>query len=309
MISTRLDTAIRLPDGRKLAFAEYGDPAGVPLMLFHGLPGSRLAWGLFPGDPFPRGVRIIAPDRPGYGQSDPNPGRSLLDWAEDVAVLADRLELERFGIVGVSGGGPGAMACASLMPARLSCVGIVAGAAPTDAPGVFAGMSAVNRFFMKLAWRAPHLSTLNTRLVASVVRRNPGRYIDVMERKVHEVDRAVLAQPGIRDMLVKDFTEALRQGGQGMVDDMAANHGGRWGFALHQIETQVHFWYAELDHSVPVAMGRYLTSQVPGSEFHLERNAGHLWSLVHLRQVLAIVAGQGASGAIKGTADDLETLG
>lgn len=294
MTEPRLDTTITLPDGRHLAFAEYGDPAGAPVMLFHGLPGSRIAWGLMPDDPFPPGLRVIAPDRPGYGRSDPKPGRSLLDWAKDVKHLADHLQLKRFAIVGVSGGGPGALACAFAMPERLSRVGVVAGAAPTDAPGVFEGMSRVNRFFMRLAWRAPFLSTLNTRFIANVVRRNPERYINVMQRKLHAVDRAALAHPGMRDMLVRDFTEALRQGGQGMVDDMAANHGNPWSFALNQIKAKVLFWYAAEDHSVPPAMGRYLAEQVPGAEYHLVENAGHLWALVSLREVLVRVADESA---------------
>lgn len=293
MIEPRLDTAIRLPDGRPLAFAEYGDRTGAPLMLFHGTPGSRLAWGLLPGDPFPPGMRIIAPDRPGYGRSDPKPGRTLLDWADDIANLADHLQLGRFRIMGVSGGGPGALACASAMPERLSSVGVAVGAAPPEAPGVFEGMSAVNRFFLRLAWRAPRLSSLNARFVGAVVRRDPARYVNLMQRKLHAVDRELLAQSGIRDMLVSDFTEALRQGSQGMIDDIAANHGRAWGFRLDRIETRVTFWYAEHDRSVPPAMGRYLAGQVPGSEFHLVENAGHLWPLVHLRELLTEVVRSG----------------
>lgn len=265
MTEPRIDNSIRLADGRRLAFAEYGDPEGEPVLLFHGLPGSRLAWGLLPGEPLPPDLRFIAPDRPGYGNSDAKPGRTLLDWADDVTALADCLEVDRFSIVGVSGGGPGALACAWKMPRRLIRVGVVAGAAPTNAPGVFAGMSGVNRFFMRLAWRAPWLSKLNTRLLASVIRRNPGRYIDAMQRKGHVVDRAVLARPGIRDMLVRDFAEALREGGQGMSDDMVANHGRPWGFALDQIKTKVLFWYCALDRSVPPAMGRYLGRAVPSA--------------------------------------------
>jgi pimeloyl-ACP methyl ester carboxylesterase len=292
MTDPRRDTAFQLPDGRQLAFAEYGDATGAPVMLFHGLPGSRLAWGFLPGAPFPPGLRIIAPDRPGYGRSDPKPGRALLDWARDVAALADHLELEKFSVVGVSGGGPGALACAFAMPARILSVGVVAGPAPTNAPGVFKGMSAVNRFFMKLAWRLPLLSTLNTRFIAAIIRRDPARYINLMQRKVHGVDRAVLAQPGIHDMLVADFTEGLRQGGLGMIDDMAANHGKPWGFTLEQIQMPTQFWYAALDHSVPPAMGRYLADRVPDAQFHLIENAGHLWALTNLRAALVSAASQ-----------------
>jgi len=277
-------------------------------MLFHGLPGTRLSWGLLPEEPFPPTLRIIAPDRPGYGGSDPKPDRTLIAWAEDVAALAENLELTRFGIVGVSGGGPGALACAYKMPERLERVGVVAGAAPTDAPGVFQGMSGINRFFMRLAWRAPRISKLNTRFLAWVIRRDPGRYIDLMQRKVHDVDRAVLAQPGVRDMLVRDFTEALRRGGQGMVDDMAANHGRPWGFAVDQIEVPVQFWYAALDSSVPPAMGEYLAEQVPASEFRLVENAGHLWPLIHLREILDAVALPGTPGSpVRTTRPDEKT--
>ncbi|WP_299668568.1 alpha/beta hydrolase [uncultured Ruegeria sp.] len=295
MTSPRKDSSIELSDGRDLAYAEYGDPDGVPMMLFHGLPGSRLAWGFLPGNPFPSGMRIIAPDRPGYGRSSPNPGRSLLDWTEDVKALVERLRIDRFHVVGVSGGGPGALACASALPDLIPCVGVVAGAAPTNAPRVFDGMSSVNKFFMRLAASAPAISALNTRFIAWVVRRNPGRYIEMMQRKVHEVDRAILADSNIRDMLVEDFAEALRPGGQGMVDDMATNHGQPWGFRLNDIRTKVVFWYGALDHSVSPAMGRYLADQVPNSDFHLVEEAGHLWPLVHLIEILEDVVHSGRS--------------
>jgi pimeloyl-ACP methyl ester carboxylesterase len=184
MTAPRSDDVIVLPDGRRLAYAEYGDPDGEPVFLFHGLPGSRLSWGLLPGAPIPTGLRIIAPDRPGYGGSDPKPGRSLLDWADDVAQLADTLNISEFDIVGVSGGGPGALACAWKMPDRLTTVGIVSSPAPTDAPGVFEGMSRTNRFFVKLAWRMPWLSMLNFKFLASLIRRDPARYINTMRLKV-----------------------------------------------------------------------------------------------------------------------------
>jgi len=280
------DNTFRLSDGRLLAYAEYGAPEGFPVFLFHGLPGSRLSWGLIPDNPFPPGLRIIAPDRPGYGKSDPKPDRTLLDWPEDVAELADALGLEKFAVVGVSGGGPGALACAWKLPERLTAVGVVAGPAPTNIAGVLEGMSKTNRFFMKLAWHAPRLSTLNIRFLVSVIRRNPGRYIDTMQYKMHDVDKAILARPEIRVLLVKDFTEALRSGGQGMVSDMAINHGHLWGFPLDKIKTKVHFWFCELDHSVPPAMGKYQSDTVPGCETTFVPNAGHLWIFDHMGEVL-----------------------
>lgn len=280
------DNTFLLSDSRILAYAEYGNPDGFPVFLFHGLPGSRLSWGLIQGNPFPVELRIIAPDRPGYGKSNPKPGRTMLDWPEDVAALADALNIEKFAVLGVSGGGPGALACAWKIPDRLTAVGVVASPAPTNIPGVLEGMSKTNRFFMKLAWHAPWLSAWNIRFLVSVVRRNPGRYIDTMQYKLHNVDKAILVRPEIHDLLVKDFTEALRSGGQGMVNDMDINHGHPWGFPLDKIKTKVFFWFCEMDQSVPSAMGKYLSDNVPGSVTTFIPNAGHLWIFDHLNEVL-----------------------
>lgn len=287
MTLPRVNSAVTVSGNRRLAYAEYGEASGAPVFLFHGVPGSRLSWGLLPDNPFPRGLRIVAPDRPGYGQSDPRPGRTLLDWADDVAALADALEIGEFGVVGVSGGGPGALACAWKIPERLTSVAAVACPAPTDAPGVFEGMSRTNRFFMNLAWHLPWLSTLNIRLLASVIRLNPVRYINTMKFKVHDVDKLIIAHREIEDMLSRDFAEALRGGAEGMVTDMSANHGQPWGFPLDEIETRVHFWFCELDRSVPLAMGRYLSNTLPNCETTFVPNAGHLWILLHLNDVLS----------------------
>ncbi|AOW94038.1 hypothetical protein BFN03_18905 [Rhodococcus sp. WMMA185] len=292
MIAPRIDSAVRLSDQRRLAYAEYGDATGVPVFVFHGLPGSRLSWGMLPDNSLPGAARIIAPDRPGYGGSDPKPGRTLLDWADDVAALADSLEVPRFAIVGISGGGPGALACAWKMPQRLTTVGIVASPAPTDAAGVFDGISSTNRFFMKLAWYLPWLSSANTRFLAAVIRRNPRRYLDTMKYKIHDVDQAILDRPEIHRMLVKDFAEAVRGGAAGMVDDMAANHGRPWGFPLEQIRSEVLLWSCELDRSVPPAMGKYLSQAIPSCQANFVAGAGHLWILLHLREVLDEVTGQ-----------------
>lgn len=290
MSSPRVDSTVPLPDGRNLAYAEYAEIVGAPVFVLHGLPGSRLVWGSLSGDPFPSGLRVVAPDRPGYGRSDANPGRTLLDWADDLIALADALEIKRFAVVGVSGGGPGALACAWKFPQRIASVTVVSSPAPTDAPGVFRGMSRTNKIFMKLAWRVPCVSDLNTRLIGAVIRGNPARYIDVMQRKVHEVDRTLLAQSGISSVLADDFAEALRAGAQGMVDDMASNHGRPWGFPLAEIPVPVHVWSCERDQSVPPAMARHLIGEIPGCTSTFVANAGHLWVLTNLREVLLEVA-------------------
>ena len=284
-----VEASIPLPDGRDLAYAEYGDPNGFPVFLFHGTPGTGRSWGLIPGDPFPPELRLIAPDRPGYGGSTQKPNRTLLDWADDVGALADALDLEKFAVLGVSGGGPGALACAWQFPNRVTSASIVASPAPTHIPGVLEGMSKTNRFFLNLARWLPFLSNLNVHFLASIVRRNPGRYIDTMQSKLHAVDREILARPEIRNILVTDFPHALRKGGYGMACDIAANHGGPWGFALNEIKVPVHFWICEQDRSVPPPMGIYLANAVPNAAATAIPDAGHLWIFDHLRKVLEAI--------------------
>ena len=123
---------VSLPDGRRLAYAEYGDPQGHPTFYFHGLPGSRLEAILAADSAARAGIRLIASDRPGIGGSDPQPRRTLLDWPADVLRLADHIGIPHFSVVGVSGGAPYAAVCAYAIPERLDAVMIVSGVAPFD---------------------------------------------------------------------------------------------------------------------------------------------------------------------------------
>src|SRR5436190_10650714 len=131
---------IKLRDGRVLAYAEYGSPGGLPIIHCHGTPSSRVEGDLIFDAAIAAelGVRIIVPDRPGMGRSDFQPGRRIVDWPNDVLELAAALGLDRFAVLGESGGSPYAAACAALIPARVRALGLLGGVAPFDAPGVLA---------------------------------------------------------------------------------------------------------------------------------------------------------------------------
>src|ERR671934_2916699 len=147
------DRTIRLRDGRRLGYAEWGDPGGRPLLYFHGWPGSRVEGRL--GDEAARaqGVRLIALDRPGMGLSDYQPRRALVDWPVDVSQVTAALGLDRFAVLGISGGGPYAAACAWKLSEQLAGAGIVSGLAPVDAPGALAGMGRQNQVMFRLVGR------------------------------------------------------------------------------------------------------------------------------------------------------------
>jgi pimeloyl-ACP methyl ester carboxylesterase len=280
---------LRLRDGRELAYAEYGDPDGRPLMLFHGNPSSRLSWGLIPDSPFRPCLRLIAPDRPGFGRSDFQPGRQLLDWPNDVCELADALALNRFAVLGVSGGGPATLACAWKIPERLTAAGVVSSPCPTDVSGVTEKRSRTNRTLFFLTQHAPPLVRLNMAFLAYLARRD--RLVERLVYKMANVDKAIVERPEIREYLAMGFAEALRQGGAGSAHELVINHGRPWGFALEDIHIGVHSRQGEEDPSVPPAMGRYLAQTIPNCKATFIPGAGHLWIVDHVGEVLdALVA-------------------
>ena len=271
---TVISNRISLRDGRTLAYAEYGDPQGQPTMYFHGSPSSRLEGELW--EPAARQLRgrIIATDRPGLGLSDFKPGRKLEDWPDDVLELTEALELDRFAVLGASGGGPYAAVCALKIPQRLTAVGIVSGLGPADTPGVTDSMRRQNRLFRLFGRRAPWLVRFLFWLTLRAMRRDPDQFFSKMAAELPEPDQAVLARPEYREYLQNSFAEALRAGTRGAALEQAL-YARPWGFELVDIATEVHLWQGELDVNVPPAMGRYQASAIPDCQAEFYADEGH----------------------------------
>ena len=287
MTALQTNNIITLSDGRKLSYAEYGDSDGTPIILFHGAPGTRLYWKSFPNFPFQSGVRLIAVDRPGYGLSDFKASQTYAEWPDDVLELIDSLGLNRVAVLGVSGGGPGTLACAWKISDRLTTVGVISSLAPLT-PETMAGVSQTNRFFYGLARRAPRLIRLNMGMAAFVSRRNPNKLIGKMKYKMSSADQSALNQPVVRQTLAQNFRDAYKNGGRGAAQDII-NQANPWPFALEEIKMPVHIWQPEDDTSTPIAMGRYLGKTIPNSLVHFIPNAGHLWHIEHLNEVLGML--------------------
>src|SRR5207247_8492666 len=154
-LSNTTDKVLSLRDGRVLGYAEYGDPNGKPVFFFHGLPGSRRQRHPDDSIAIELGARIIAIDRPGYGLSDFQQGRKLLDWPGDVAQLADSLKIDQFAAIGVSGGGPYLLACAYKLPERITSATVISGMGPVDDPVATKGMLPSMRLGLDIAPRVP----------------------------------------------------------------------------------------------------------------------------------------------------------
>ncbi len=274
---------IQLADGRTLSYAEYGRPNGTPVFLFHGTPGSRLMGRMGHNAAADRNVRLIAPDRPGFGRSSFQRARTILNWTEDVVQLAASLEIERFAVLGVSGGGPYAAACAMKIPERLTAAGIVSGIAPVR-KSTLRGMSRINRSQLLMARRLPPLFRAQWAVLNLLGQRYPERMLSGTTKAAP--DREILARDEVRDSFIADMHEAMATGSHGVAHEMGL-FAKPWGFRLEDITMPVKLWHGESDRTVPVAMGRYQAKAIANCTATFIPDAGHLWIVDNFGTVLS----------------------
>jgi pimeloyl-ACP methyl ester carboxylesterase len=276
---------VQLKDGRRLAYNEYGDPNGKPVFYFHGWPSARSEWEFIDADGSNarrHGARIIATDRPGYGLSDSKPGRTLLDWPDDVVALADYLHIDHFSILAYSGGVPAAFACAYKIAACLIAVSCMAVFAPFEKPGVLAGMASTPRLQYRLARYVPWLYRFMNQQMAT----HPDRMITGMMNMVSAPDAAAMSDEGRQARFMAAVAESARGGGDGGVIEGQLNSK-PWGFPLDAIQVPIYLWQGDLDNLAPPAMARYLAGVLPNAHPHFEQNDGHLSiALNHIDAIL-----------------------
>ena len=288
---TMVNRHVRLPGGRLLAYHEYGGADGAPIFYFHGSPSSSLEWDLFAGEELVNSlnIRVIVPDRPGLGRSEFQSGRRIGDWPADVVALADQLALARFAVLGYSGGGPYAAACALKIPERLTRVGIVSGTAPFDEPGLSSGIDPNSLRFMQLARTKPRLSRQTLRLMGLMARFAPRQIVKGAMATLPAPDQEMLTRPEFQDRFIAMIREALHAGPRGAQWDTALMLG-PWDFRLRDVRSTVCLWHGELDRNAPPAMGRYLAAAIPNCQSCFYSCDGHL-SLIskHLEEILKVL--------------------
>ncbi|HEU5422916.1 MAG TPA: alpha/beta hydrolase [Nitrolancea sp.] len=284
---------IALPDGRELSFVEYGDPAGRPVLYFHGIPGSHRSPAFADEPARVRGVRIIAVDRPGIGRSTFQPQRRFLDWPQDVAALSDTLGLERFAVAGVSGGAAYVAACAYALPERISFAGIISGMGPLETPGAtqgMRGMTSRRRIEIALARRAPRLTC---RLAQGHIARQSdprrGDVVALMRDELAPADVELLGHPELAAAVRHDFAEAFRQGPRGVTWDLVL-YARPWGFSPTDIPIEVHLWHGDADVTVPIAFGRALAAAIPRCRTRWFPGQGHLLAISYIDEMLDVIA-------------------
>ncbi len=276
------DRIIKLKDGRKLGFCEYGDPKGKPIFYFHGWPASRLSGSETDKAAKKLKIRVISPDRPGFGLSDYKEDRTLLGWADDVLELADQLKIKKFAVMGVSGGGPYSAVCAYKIPERVTKAGIVVGLAPVYIKGITKGMFLTSKIGWDNYHRFPFLRTLGAWIGALEFKYLPiiGKLAGFQAR----VDRDLVKSKSVTDNLIS-CREAYRQGIKGATLDLKL-YTDDWGFKLSDIKTKVCLWYGAKDENVSIEMGKYYKSQIPNSELFIDPKGGHLSRIKYEGKIL-----------------------
>lgn len=282
-----------LPDGRELAWLELGDAAGPAVFVFHGTPGSRLQVSFDGAAIATAGVRFIAVDRPGYGHSSWQQPRRLEDWASDSAHLADHLGLETFSVVGISGGGPHALACARFLPDRVRCAGIVSGVGPLAEPGSESEMMLFNRLVTRLARRSRHLVYPLFALTTWLFRRWPERSIRATSGQFPEPDVDVMRRPEVLSAYIDSYRRAPSTTARAAAQDFSL-FASQWGFRLEDVTIPVDVWHGDADRNVPVSHGRVQAECIPLARLHVCPGEGHLLALDRLAEILTTVSTRGA---------------
>lgn len=280
-VEMKEEEQVRLPDGRHLGYAEYGDPAGLPVMYCHGWPSSRYQAAFLHEEAREMGLRILAPDRPGLGLSDPLPGRGFADWPGDIAGLADALGIDHFRVIGISGGGPYALAICARLGSRVDRGAVICGAPPLGRKEdrshmhwtyrSLAGMKSLRRV-------AVHgILPLSRWMISRGADHAPMSW---MMKSVPARDREALHTKGGWDMVTRSYLEAIRRGPAGMLAD-GELYLGDWGFDPKDIQIPVRFWHGEADANLPCQVAKRLASTVPTAEGEWIEGEGHYSIAVH----------------------------
>lgn len=266
-----------LSDGRTLGVEEVGAPEGHPIFWFHGWPGSRMGIVSIAEAAMRHHVRILGVDRPGIGLSSPVPNRTFLDWPQDIKQLANTLQIEHFSVVGISGGGPYALACAYALHDRIDSVGLIAGVGPFSLG--LEGMREANQKLFRLAARANGLLRFLLWLGVGRNANNRERLqgsISKMLKDLPKPDQDCLSQSHLQPIFVHELQEAFRQGAKWVAKE-GAMYPESWGFELGELpQIPTHIWHGELDRNVPIRMSREMAKAAPHIQTHFFEDEGHI---------------------------------
>jgi pimeloyl-ACP methyl ester carboxylesterase len=283
----KLEGNIAVDEDRQLGFAEFGDPQGRAVFWLHGTPGARRQ---IPTEArvyaVQKNIRLIGVDRPGIGSSTPHQYPNVFAFADDLRTMADTLGIDKMAVVGLSGGGPYALACAAAMPDRVVAAGVLGGVAPAGGPDAIGGGA------MALGSRvAPLLRVAGVPMrfaaVALVWLARPiaSPAVDLYARMSPEADRHLLTRPEFKAMFLDDLLNGSRKQLAAPFADIVV-FARDWGFRLHEVKVPVRWWHGDHDHIVPFAHGQHVVTKLPDAELYHLPGESHLAGLGRGEEIL-----------------------
>ncbi len=275
----------RFKDRLPLGYADYGDPHGVPIFALHGTPGSRLRFRIMEQTANKLSLRIIAPDRRGYGLSPQEPQSTLTGFAEDIAALADALQLKRFGILGVSGGAPFAVASAALLGERVTSLGLVSPVGPVADSPAKDEIALFHEISFLLIPKVALLLRLFWKLTRFGLNIAPNLTLNIGHMRAPVSDWKILERPAVRDGLATTFQEGLRPGVNGALQDMML-FSKPWNIPWQEIKALSKIWIGSSDGNVPLPAVKELSKRISGCQCEIIPDAGHQWISQHYQDVL-----------------------
>jgi pimeloyl-ACP methyl ester carboxylesterase len=292
----RTELTVTLPDGRLLGYAEYGDPRGVPLLGLHGTPGSRFMFQLAHPIACELGVRLLAPERPGFGISTYQRGRTLASYAQDIADFAAALGLTQFGLAGISGGGPYAAACAALLPERVTALGLISPVGPLAGKERPASIGLGHLMAFRIMPRLPPLTAavFSTGRIAFL--HAPNLIFGFIMSRAAPSDWGILSRQEVRRNLLRGVAEGCRPGIGASLQEMKI-FSRPWNIPFAEIKAPAFLWQGLSDRNVSVAAALRLGELIPDCRTTTVPKAGHYWIFDNIRHVLETVAEAARSGA------------
>lgn len=278
---------LRQADGQTIALEDIGDHDATPVLVCHGLADSRLGALWFASAAKDLGLRLIAPDRPGIGGTDRRSLSQLADWAEDATRILDALQIDDAVLMGISGGGPFAAACAARIPGRVRSLLLVSPLGLPEWPT--AGMAAGERFSLTLAAAAPGFGGWSLDRLAGLARTSPGLFLRLAQTAQPQADIRALEHPDMRESFLTSYVEAFRQGSWGVAQDLRVLTR-PWGFDLSAIKAPTWVRHGDADTTVPVLHSRRYAEAIPHAQLHIYPGEGHFSILNHARDILTAVA-------------------
>jgi pimeloyl-ACP methyl ester carboxylesterase len=262
---------------RVLNVLEAGIPDGIPVLFFHGTPGSKLIYTPSINDAESKGIRLIGFSRPGYGESTPQPGRRISSVIEDVEAIIEALKIETILVYGMSGGGPHALACAALLPGKVKAAATLASVAPFDAEDLdfFKGMgeSNITEFNASVESRESLAKNIEEQ-TEGMLNTNPEVMVKSMKSILCPEDAQAMTLD-FAEYFIKSCREGIGQRGDGWIDDDFA-FTSPWGFQLNCVSIPVLVMHGEQDQMVPFPHGQWIADQIPGVERRFYHSDGHI---------------------------------